>query len=201
MQWGSVAEWVGALGSFIAGIGALFAALVALRIASNAHKAKLNGNCKIVDLYFIPEDGFKFSTISLKMTNTGPHPMIIRYIEMWVGKKQAKQGEQGEFNAVKSWKESEPIPPDNTFGFIKPPDILYPEPSDILEVGKSCIRLIPCNFGWDEKGARASLKEFVRNKKEAKTVRFAVYTDYGRFFLKSEKCVVKAIIDATTQKH
>jgi len=163
---------------------------VAVQIASNAYKAKLKGVCKIANSFF-PE-------FALEVENIGPHTMVIRHIEMWVGKQQAKQNGH---DAVEFRKKSENISPDYTFKFIMPavlPAVLPDESLEVLEVGKSCTLFVPRNF--DEKKARVALKEFVRNEKEAKTVQFVVCTDYGKFPVKTCKCAVDALSRAVTQK-
>lgn len=201
MQWSLVAQWADVAVTLMVVVAVVAVARwqarndekarqnankVALQIASNAYKAKLKGVCKIANSFF-PE-------FALEVENIGPHTMVIRHIEMWVGKQQAKQDGH---DAVEFRKKPENISPDYTFKFIMPA-VLPDESLEVLEVGKSCTLFVPRNF--DEKKARATFKEFVRNEKEAKTVRFVVCTDYGKFPVKTCKCAVDALSRAVTQK-
>lgn len=145
--------------------------------------------------------------IRIKIENVGAKDVIIHHIELCREKKRGiwffgRKSELDPCKFVESRKEHEPRV--DAFmlwnvAFIGDPSKM--ESSEVLEAGKSCARFIPLNLSPN---VHDLFTQLVATKKEAKTVRFVVCTDYGKFPVKSDKdvkkFVVRSVLPAIKQK-
>ena len=198
MQWDTLATWVAAFGSLMAGVGAFYAAHVVsrearvarkmrLQMTRDAHKPKLEAACKLNES----------EQIEFKIENIGPKVMFIDYIALSVrqnGCEQIKPIETGELR--------DGVPPKFNLSESEPPAEFQPGVV-ALESGDTCSRYVYLPSG---KETFDNLKELIRNDADAATVQFVIFVstnvhaDPKKFPVKAEKSVIAAIVNVAMER-
>ena len=204
IQCGTVAEWAGAVGSILSGLGAFFAAGVALWLAFDARKIKLSGHCFAYDSPIPvsnPRDTRTEVRLCLQIKNVGLVSAKVSNIQIVVSQSSGKARVLPiDFNGLLLCEELSLYFHTDADSLKSKLPVKLASGEDVkwtFSLGSVAKHLATGEQAMFPPNAEMQVSKMLATKAEAEKLQIHIYTSFGeRIEITPESPVLNAIIEA-----